>query len=192
MVAAIVAILKFFKRHLPNHRSDWVKTWWEASERHRDSELLKLVHSDIPEGRHGGRLEIFKWHFLPNQKLDWAKIWWEALERHRDSELFKSFRLAIQDGRLEDLELLKSFRSDIQDRRRVSHLGNLQTTSPPAILKVFNCYLVPNNKSFGAETWWKASGQHGHLEFLKWFCSDIQDSHHGSHFENLQITSATD
>ena len=39
----MAAILKFFKQHLlPNHKSDWVKTWLEASKRHRDSELLKL------------------------------------------------------------------------------------------------------------------------------------------------------
>ena len=59
-----------------------------------------------------------------------------------------------------------------------------------AILKVFSCYLLPNNKSDRAETWWKALGQNGDLELLKWFRSDIQDGHHGSHLENLQITSA--
>ena len=59
-----------------------------------------------------------------------------------------------------------------------------------AILKVFNCYLLPNGKSDGGETQWKASGQHGDLELLEWFCSDIQDGHYGSHLENLQITSA--
>ena len=59
-----------------------------------------------------------------------------------------------------------------------------------AILKVLNCYLPPNNKLDGVETWWKAFGQHGDLELLKWFHSDIQDGHHGSHLENLPITSA--
>ena len=61
-----------------------------------------------------------------------------------------------------------------------------------AILKVLNCYLLPNLKSDGAETWLKAFGQHGDLELLKWFRSDIQDGHHGSHRENLQITSAAE
>ena len=60
-----------------------------------------------------------------------------------------------------------------------------------AILKVVNCYLLPNSKSDGAEAWWKALVQHGDLDLLKWFRSDIQDGHHGSHLENLQITSAT-
>ena len=60
-----------------------------------------------------------------------------------------------------------------------------------AILKVFSCYLLPNSKSDGADTWWKASAQHRDLELLKWFRSDTQDGHHGSHIENLQITSAT-
>ena len=91
-----------------------------------------------------------------------------------------------------DLELLKSFRSDIQDGRHVSHLENLQTTSPLTFLKVFNCYLLLNSKLDGAETWCKASGHHGDLELLKWFRSDIQDGHHGSHLENLQITSSTE
>ena len=44
---------------------------------------------------------------------------------------------------------------------------------------------------YGAETWWKASEQQGDLELLKWFHSDIQDGHHGSHIENFQNTSAT-
>ena len=44
------------------------------------------------------------------------------------------------------------------------------------ILKVFNCYLLLNGKSDGAETWWKASGQCADLELLKWFRSDIQDA----------------
>ena len=46
-----------------------------------------------------------------------------------------------------------------------------------AILKVFNCYLLPNCKSDGAETCWKALGQLGDLKLLKWFCLDIQDGH---------------
>ena len=59
-----------------------------------------------------------------------------------------------------------------------------------ASLKVFNCYLLPNRKSDGAEAWWKASVQHGDLEMLKWFHSVIKDGNHGSHLENLQIISA--
>ena len=62
--------------------------------------------------------------------------------------------------------------------------------SMAAILEVFSCYLLPNIKSDGAETWWEALGQHGNLEILKWFRSDINDGHHGSHLENLQTTSA--
>ena len=61
-----------------------------------------------------------------------------------------------------------------------------------AILKVFNCYLLPNRKSDGAETWWKTSGHHGDLELLKYSLSDNQDGYHGSHLENLQITSASE
>ena len=35
-------------------------------------------------------------------------------------------------------------------------------------------------------------GRHGDLELLKWFRSDIQDGHHGSHLENLEITYTTE
>ena len=59
-----------------------------------------------------------------------------------------------------------------------------------AIFKVFNCHLLSNRKSNGAETLWKASGQHGDLELLKCFLSNIQDGHHGSHLEILPITFA--
>ena len=69
------------------------------------------------------------------------------------------------------------------------HQNHIHGGPMAAILQVFNCYLLPNRKSDGAETW-NNMGQHGDLELLKWFCSDIQDGHHGSHLENLQITSA--
>ena len=70
--------------------------------------------------------------------------------------------------------------------------NSIRIISMMATLKVFSCYLLPNSKSDGTETWWKASGPHGDLELLKWFHSDIQDGHHGSHLESLQITSVTE
>ena len=57
-MATTAAILKFFKLHLPNRKSDWAKTWLEASQLHRDSELLKSFRSNIQDGHHGGHLEI--------------------------------------------------------------------------------------------------------------------------------------
>ena len=66
----------------------------------------------------------------------------------------------------------------IHDGRYGSHLENL------------SCYLLPNCMLDGVETWWRALGQHGDSELLKWFGSDIQDGHHGSHLESLQITSS--
>ena len=59
-MAATVAFLKFYKQHLPNRKADWAKTWWEASQWHRDSELLKSFHSDIQDGRHGSHIEILQ------------------------------------------------------------------------------------------------------------------------------------
>ena len=63
-MAAMVAILKYFKRYiLSNRKSDWAKTWWEASQWHRDSKLLKPFRSGIQDGRHGGHLEILQTNF---------------------------------------------------------------------------------------------------------------------------------
>ena len=62
-----------------------------------------------------------------------------------------------------------------------------------AIFKVFSSHLLPNGKLSGVETWRKALGQHGDLEMLKWFRSDIQDGHHGSYgsrLESLHLLSA--
>ena len=60
-MAATVAILKFLNLHLlPNHKSDWAETWWEASEHYRDSELLKSFRFDNQDGSHGGRLVILQ------------------------------------------------------------------------------------------------------------------------------------
>ena len=84
------AILKFFKPHLlPNRKTNWAKTWWEASQWHKDLELLKLFCSDIKDGRKGAILKYFKQYLRPNPKSDWAETWWEALECYRDSELLK-------------------------------------------------------------------------------------------------------
>ena len=59
LISKMVAILKFFKRHLLlNPKSDWAETWWEASQWYRDSKLLN--HSDIQDGCHGGHLEILQ------------------------------------------------------------------------------------------------------------------------------------
>ena len=71
-----------------------------------------------------------------------------------------------------------------------SHVESLTMMVAMADMLSLSCYLLPNSKSDGAETWWKASGQHGDLELLKLFHSGIQDGHHGSRLESLQITSA--
>ena len=59
-MAAMMAILKFFKWHLQNRKLDWTETWWEASEWDSDSELLKSFRSDVQDGRHGGHFEILQ------------------------------------------------------------------------------------------------------------------------------------
>ena len=58
------------------------------------------------------------------------------------------------------------------------------------ILKVFICYLLLNRKSDGAKTWWKVSGMTWRIRIAEWFGSGMEEGHHGSHLENLQITSA--
>ena len=147
-------------------------------------------------------LKIFKPRLLPNGKSDWAKTWSETLGRHGDLELLKWFCYDIHDGcHLEDLQLLAHLCHGLLTMVHPSsvcpsvsyHIFDISIISMMltmvAILKVFNCYLLPNRQSDRVETQWKASGQHGDLELLEGFCSDIQDGHHGS-LENLQITSA--
>ena len=57
----MMAILKFFKRHLfLNRKLDLAETSWEASQWHRDSELLKLLRSDIQNGRYEGHIDILQ------------------------------------------------------------------------------------------------------------------------------------
>ena len=67
--------------------------------------------------------------------------------------------------------------------KKKRHFVTISKMATTTILKVFNCYLLPNGKSDWAETWWKALGQRGNLEMLKSFRSDIKDSHHSGHLE---------
>ena len=179
----MAAILKFFKRHLlPNCELDWAKTRWEASQWHRDSELLESFCSDIQDGCHGGHLEILQTTSIP--KPYWAETWWETSQWHRDSKLLELFCSKIQDGHMvailkffkwyllqnhksdwaetlweaseqhRDSELLRLFCSDIQDGRHGGHLEILQATSP-------------NWKLDSAKTWWEASQWQRDSELLK-------------------------
>ena len=129
---------------------------------------------------------------------------WEALGRHGDSELLLNHFVMMSTMATTAAILIfsrqfmtwsvdhgpslicmsvsnfsHSGHSHTHDGHHGSHLESLQFI-----------YLLPNYKSYRAETLWKAFWQHENLELLKWFCSDIQDGHHGSHLENLQITSA--
>ena len=107
----MVAILKFFKWHLlPNPKFNWAEIWWEASQWHRHSKLLKSFPSDIQDGR-AAILKFFRQCLLVNPKSDWDETWWEASQWHWDSKLLKSFHSDIQDGR--------------------GHLEILQMSSPP-------------------------------------------------------------
>ena len=106
-MAATAATLKFFKWHLlPNRKSDWAKTWCEALQWHKNSELLKSFRSDIQDGRHGGYLEILQKTASPKPK--------DITVRPR-------------------IKIAKSFRSYIQDGCHGGHLEILQTTSPPTL-----------------------------------------------------------
>ena len=89
------AILKFFKRHLPNCKWDWAKTWWEVLGCYGESELLNC---SVLVSKITAILKFFKPHLLQNSKSDWAETWWEASRWHGDSELLKSFSSNIQDG----------------------------------------------------------------------------------------------
>ena len=188
----MAAILKFFKRRLlPNRKSKWTETWWEASKWNRDSELLKSFRSGIQDGRHGGNLEILQTTSPPKQPswnssndissqtvspTDYGQQSWNS-SNDISSQTFKldwakTWWEAYQWHR--DSDLLKSLRSDIQDGRHGGNLEILQTTSPPK----------PQLKLDGRH--WE---RYRDSELLKWFCSDIQDGRRGSDLEILQTTS---
>ena len=57
-MSKMAAILKFFKTHpLPDSKSGWAETWWEASRWNGDSELLN--HS-VPVSKMTAMLAILK------------------------------------------------------------------------------------------------------------------------------------
>ena len=102
----MVAILKFFKRHLlPNRQSDWAETWWEASQWHRDSKLVLFGYPRwLPIW--AASLKIFKRHLLLNPKSYWAETWWEASQWHGHSTLLKSFH---SDSKMADMVTILKF-----------------------------------------------------------------------------------
>ena len=87
-MATVVTILKLFKRHLlKNCKLDWAETWWEASERHRDSELLKLFCSSIQDGCHEGHLE--------NLQMTYALEWYVRLSQSLVGGIGETWRFRI-------------------------------------------------------------------------------------------------
>ena len=125
-------------------------------------------------------LKIFKPHLLPNGKQIEAKLggrhWGDM-----DSELLETFCYDIGLVSLPRALLQVSLCHGLLIMVRPSSLYPSVTfhifdisirivsmmATMAAILKVISCYLLPNSKLDGAETWWKASGQHGDLELLK-------------------------
>ena len=65
-------------------------------------------------------------------------------------------------------------------------------TATMTILKFFKRYLLSNCNLDGAEIWREASEQHKNSDWLRPFCSDIQDGSHGGHIENLETTAASE
>ena len=78
------------------------------------------------------------------------------------------------------------------------HWGNMETqncknmfvwisrmAAMTTILKSFKLQLLPTRKLNWAETWWKASGQHGDSDLLNSFCSNIKNGRHDGHLEIL-------
>ena len=189
----------------------WGAASWNSSKDVSSQTVMQTEPKFV--GRHHGLIsENLQTSSAPEFTIDWTKTWWEALGWNGNSELLKTFCYYIHDGchssHLEDLLLLAHAPDQLMCGLLTMvcpssvclsvtfHIFDIfiriisMIAAMAAILKVFIGYLLPNSKSDGAETCWKALGQHGDLELLKWFQSDIQDGHHGSHLEFLQITSA--
>ena len=149
-----MSILKIFRRHLlPNHKSDWAETWWEASEQHRDSEWLKSFRSDIQDGRCSGHLETTsapKWYVRLSWNLvgGFGETWRFRTAkfvpfRHLRLEFFK-WHLPNHNADWAKAWLAASERFRIAEIVLVWYL---------AILKIFKPHLLPNGKSDWAKTW---------------------------------------
>ena len=171
------AILKIFKRHLlPNRKSDWAETWWEASEQHRDSEWLKSFCSDIQDGRYGGQLENLEttsaperyvglsWNFVGGTGETWRR-WPPRWPSWNSSNDISQTVMRIKPK----LDLWHQSGIEIQNCWNCSN--PISEMAPKvAILKIFKLHLLPDGKSDWAKTWWEAFGWHGDSELLKTFC----------------------
>ena len=140
--------------------------------------------------------------FVPFRHQRWPPRW-AALRRHGDSELLNHFvTISVMVATAAILKIfscqhmpwsvdqcpspIRMSVNNVSYFRRF-HQNHILDSCHGGVLKVFNCYLLPIRKPDGAETWWKALGKHGDIELLKWFRSDIQNGHIGSHLEYLQI-----
>ena len=156
-----MAILKFFKWHLPNYKSDWTKTWWEASKQHRFT-VAKIIPCPYPrwppwQPSWNSSNDISQTISQIEPKLDW---------RHQS-----------------DIEIHNCYNRAVQISKKAKHCGYLENPRYPRWLPWRKSWKSSNNispkpKSDWAETWWEASEQHRDSKFLKSFCSYIQDGHH--------------
>ena len=204
-MAAMAAILKFFKRHLlQNRKSDWAKTLFEASERHRDSVLLKLFRSNLKDGLSSNSSnDISQGVSWIERKLD-GKDWSDTeIQNWLNCSVWLS-KMAAWAAILKILKLhllpnpksdwaqtwLKALgpHADLESLNHSVPISKMAAMS--AVLKIFTQHLLPNCKLDWAEAWWAASEQHRDSELLKSFYSDIQDGPHGGRLENLQTMSA--
>ena len=159
----MVAILKFFKRNLPNRKSDWAETWWEASEQERDSEWLKSFRSNIQDGCYSGHLENLETTSAPEQ---YVGLNWNLGEgggggtretrRFRAAKFvqfrhlrFKLFKWHLLPNRIADCAQTWLAASDWhRDSELWNYSGPISEMAPKvAVLKIFKSHLLPNGKS---------------------------------------------
>ena len=175
-MAAMSTILKIFKYLLPDRKLDWVETWWEALEQHRDSELLKSFHSDIQDDHHDGHFEnlqtasALEWYVRLSQKLvgsigvTWrfriAKFimfqyprwlpWWPSWKPWNDicSWTVRWIKLKLGQRHWGDMEIQNC---------QTDSIAISKMAAMAAKLKFFKTRLLPKRNVDLAQTWMEAS-----------------------------------
>ena len=200
-MATMVAVLKILKRHLlPNGKSDWAETWWEALGRHGDAELLNSFHSDICDGCQG-RLDSS--NNISSQtlmwiepKLDWQhrssieiqncwKLFWAILKIFKPHLLpnVKSYWAKTwweAFGQNGDSELLKIFCYDIHDGFCSSQFEDLLLSAHLELMS----WSVDHGPSLILLV-----SNFSHFRHLHQNC--IHDGSHGGHLESLHLLSVS-
>ena len=174
----MAAILKFFKRHLPNGKSDWAETWWEVSGR------LNIQNCSIRSVSISRMAAILNFLYDISRTESQFVLVLDGGYRG-DTNIQNCSIRSVSISKM--ATILKFFKRHLTQDRKVrlswNLLGGIGTTwrfsiakivsfryprwPMAAIFKLFKRHILSNGNSDWADTWWEISGRHGDSELLK-------------------------